>query len=1266
MQYADGFDLSSQRVYKLIPTSGSGVSGTNYNETDFGLDVMKRRNRVVTPGGTITRTVFDARNNPTQVWAGTNDTGATDSDPSGGGAPGNNMVQVTANLYDNGLAGGDNNLTQVTQYVDATAARVTTLLYDWRDRRIATDGEVDFYEQRCYDNLDRVIRTDRRDTTATGNLVGRSTTAYDDRGRVYQTVRYAVDPTTGIVGNALTNNTWYDAAGNVLKSQPAGSQSFTKSVYDGVGRVTTQYTGYNLTDSSYANASSVATDTILEQVETSYDAASNVIQVSTRQRYHNATGVGPLGSPSSAQPLARVTYTASWQDSLGRVAATADYGTNGGTALVRPATIPPRSDTCLVTSTAYDNAGQVQTTTDPAGMTTCFSYDAAGREVQRILNCQTLSSSSSASSGSSASSSSSGVTGPCPASDDTNVTVLTAYNPDGNVSSVTAVNAATGNQVTQYTYGTTLFSSGIASSLLKVAEVYPDSVGGSDQVSFTYNRQGEVTRVTDQNGTVHSYSYDLLGRRTQDRVTTLGAGVDGAVLRIATAYEVRGMVSGVTSYDNATVGAGNVVNDVQLTYNAFGQLTADYQSHTGAVVIGTTPVCQYAYADGSANTIRPTSMTYPNGRLLNYSYGSAGGMADALSRIASLVDNDGATHLANYSYLGQGYIVELSEPRPALLYTLVGTAGGNDPDTGDIYRGLDRFGRVKDLEWYNQTTASDVERIQHGYDRAGNRLYRREPVDAGNAHDELYDYDGLYRLKDMRRGTLNVLKTAISPAMFEQCWGLDSTGNWQSFRQDDDGNGVWDLMQGRVSNPVNEIAQITNSVGSNWVTPVYDGAGNMTTMPQPAAPASSYTAVYDAWNRLVSLSAGGSQVASYRYDGLKLRVVKQSYSGGMPRETRHYYYSSGWQVLEESIGSGTPLAERQFVWGLRYIDDVVLRDRDTNGDGSLDERLYGLQDPNWNVTALVDTSGGVQERYGYGAYGVPSVLTPEFEVRAATLFDWEVRFAGYRWDKESWLYHVRERVLLSLIGWLQRDPIIDGHYLNLYQYASGNPIRWFDYLGLITEKQCNDAVNDFKKTKWYKDLKAQYAKTKCEMPTIKCTEKDKDLEGGTAGYYDPRDDIVYIFYPGRPLAAVIRTIAHELVHGFDKCMKLSGVKTNSIALHACEELRAYMFSGQCLTPESAGGYLKDKETFAECLLRKAVDSVMPFYELAKITDFDIETYVCCVWDVCVCEKKVPGSGYFDATKPPRLPAKPESCKEKVGNCEKIFLEGQFNALKGWF
>jgi hypothetical protein len=48
----------------------------------------------------------------------------------------------------------------------------------------------------------------------------------------------------------------------------------------------------------------------------------------------------------------------------------------------------------------------------------------------------------------------------------------------------------------------------------------------------------------------------------------VGSGVDSAVRRIASTYEVRGMRTKATSYNNATVGSGSVVNETQFTYNS--------------------------------------------------------------------------------------------------------------------------------------------------------------------------------------------------------------------------------------------------------------------------------------------------------------------------------------------------------------------------------------------------------------------------------------------------------------------------------------------------------------------------------------------------------------------------------------------------------------------------------------------------------------------------------------------------------------------------
>src|SRR5690606_34900696 len=134
--------------------------------------------------------------------------------------------------------------------------------------------------------------------------------------------------------------------------------------------------------------------------------------------------------------------------------------------------------------------------------------------------------------------------------------------------------------------------------------------------------------------------------------------------------------------------------------------------------------------------IRPTGQVYPNGRVVNYDYGTPGGINDAISRIGSLIDSDeGDTHLADYSYLGLGSVVQQDSPEADLRYTLISRTGTNDSDTGDISAGLARFGRVKDVRWRNTSMNTDVSRVQYGYDRASNRTWRANPTDPQRRYD---------------------------------------------------------------------------------------------------------------------------------------------------------------------------------------------------------------------------------------------------------------------------------------------------------------------------------------------------------------------------------------------------------------------------------------------------------------------------------------------------------------------------------------------------
>ncbi|MDW8244161.1 MAG: hypothetical protein RMJ88_13190 [Thermogemmata sp.] len=248
--------------------------------------------------------------------------------------------------------------------------------------------------------------------------------------------------------------------------------------------------------------------------------------------------------------------------------------------------------------------------------------------------------------------------------------------------------------------------------------------GGPDTMSAA-----PVT-LTDRHGTVHTLSYDVLGRLVADTVTTLGAGVDGSVRRIEYGYDVLGNLALITSYDVAT--GGNVVNQIKREFNGLGQLTSEWQEH-GGVVSGSSPLVQYAYSEmtGGANHSRLTSIIYPNGKVLSYNY--AAGLDDAISRLSWLSDNTGV--LESYDYLGESVVVARKHPQPGIDLTYVKRTGEANGDAGDQYTGLDRFGRIVDQRWLKSSDGSAIDRLQYSYDRNGNRLSRTNLQDIGSIAD---------------------------------------------------------------------------------------------------------------------------------------------------------------------------------------------------------------------------------------------------------------------------------------------------------------------------------------------------------------------------------------------------------------------------------------------------------------------------------------------------------------------------------------------------
>ncbi len=327
--------------------------------------------------------------------------------------------------------------------------------------------------------------------------------------------------------DALTGDTWYNPLNRVVKQAPEGAaKMYTKTVYDLANRVIGTYTGYAPT-SDTNNFAVNSSDKIFEQTVLTLDAAGNTQLATFFQRNQGDTTVD--GALTSSH--ARVSYMAFWQDGGERPIATANYGA-AATAPTVPLPLPVSGPTVLVNGTAYNNRSEAYLFNDPSGMVVRTDTDDAGRPVRTIQNyvpgaCSTAfmrnaaeipaeAGTTSAGWGPAAWSAAPATTGP-----DVNVTTLTAYTRDDNVAKLTAVNPATGNQQTKYLYGTTLATSAVARNDLLAAVLYPDAADSADSVQLLYNLQSEVSQMQDQNGSVHQYFRDLMGRVTSDQVPTL-------------------------------------------------------------------------------------------------------------------------------------------------------------------------------------------------------------------------------------------------------------------------------------------------------------------------------------------------------------------------------------------------------------------------------------------------------------------------------------------------------------------------------------------------------------------------------------------------------------------------------------------------------------------------------------------------------------------------------------------------------------------------
>jgi len=589
---------------------------------------------------------------------------------------------------------------------------------------------------------------------------------------------------------------------------------------------------------------------------------------------------------------------------------------------------------------------------------------------------------------------------------------------------------------------------------------------------FTYNANGQVLTAIDPLGMLTQYAYDRFGNQVSKTVDCCGAGrVNALTIR---AYDTVGNLVSVTDPNGnvatgtfdanrrpltitapaAPAAAGAVVTS--NTYDADGHRLQVQQSVAGTVVRTTSTL--YTLTGKAATT------TDPNGNVTRYAY-------DLDDRLTGATDPVGRVTTFGYDALGRPAQVSNAAIQSAPLVQRAYTPDGliasltiaRDNATFNVtnlaYDGLDRL---------STTTYPDSSTETLGYDADGNVLTRQtragqtitftydtlnrlatkaapfEPTvtyaydlggrltgasDTSAAVTALASPSGTLGTASMSYDQLNrPLSFTFGPAPAQTTptaggsaftYAYDLTNRRIAGTATDNTWWSYPTTATTVSYTANNLDQYS-TVGA--VTPTYDGNGNLTYD-------GTFTYGYDAESRLISVTQGGTTIATYAYDALGHRKAKTVGS----TTTIYITDADARAVVDYDGASGAVLRWYAFGAGPNKVLSQV--------NVATNARATFIPDIQGSIVGSLDSSSGTITKTGYQLYGESGSTAGTF------------RYTGGRIDPETnGLYDFRARMYSPTLGrFLQADPVGTRGGMNLYAYVGNDPLNLLDSLGLLPD-----------------------------------------------------------------------------------------------------------------------------------------------------------------------------------------------------------------------
>ncbi len=604
----------------------------------------------------------------------------------------------------------------------------------------------------------------------------------------------------------------------------------------------------------------------------------------------------------------------------------------------------------------------------------------------------------------------------------------------------TAYPGADRTEVTPPVGGKTATVTDVFDRAVKVEE-WADATVHQDS-SYGYDLHGNLTKMTDANGNVRTYTFDWLNRRTAATDPDAGASSYGYDLAGRLSYSINGKNQKTSnSYDDlgrpTIQWAGEVSTGTKLAEFSYDTV-AKGQPGAATRYTGGQPYTQTVTAYDSDYRPTATKLTIPasEGNLgRDYTFTSAYDPAGNL-REQSLPEAGGlAAEKLTYAYTDLGFAKGLTSDLGGFTYvkdtafTPTGKLATRSLGAaGQVKRTLERdtttdwLSRVSTQTKADTTAPDTVQDDRYSYNVAGTIT---RVLDAASAipgttdgQSECFTYDGLLRLKTAYTTTASSC-TGTGDAKgldpYSQAYSYDKVGNLTSLT--DNGQTATYAYPAPGANAVrpNAVTSIARPTGTD--TYAYDNAGQLSARTVAGKQA---TFDFDQLGQLAQATVDGKQT-SMVYDAAGQRLIRRD-----PDGSATLYLGS----MELRLSGG-------LVAGKRYYsasDGSPIAMRDATGVTWLLAGQHG------STQLAINATTGTINRERYLPYG---------QRRGGDDLPFTDRgFLGKIEDASTGLDYLGARYYDPAIAkFISTDPVLSlkkPEWANPYSYAANNPLNFSD------------------------------------------------------------------------------------------------------------------------------------------------------------------------------------------------------------------------------